>query len=350
MKQTKELIVGTYARYSSDNQRETSVDDQQRLCQEVAKKHGYTITETCVYTDKALSGTAKDNTKRLEYQKLMKSLHNKEIDVLIVDEISRMSRDAVELANLQQLIENTGLILLSVDGFTSEAEGWQLNFGLKGIVSQQSSRDTGRRIKRGLEGSLDRGYMTTRPPYGYTYKKDIDQHGNSRGTHWFIDKEQAEVVRGIFKDKEYGKTPTQIAAGLNKRKVDTKNHIKKPDGYWNTGTISRMLKNPIYRGSYEHHGSTAFRYKKNDSRKEISVVEYERENLRIVSNQLWEKVNPCFNNNLKKVKRNIRGCKYKFSGLIKCSVCERYMAVRLNRSINCSNCSEAKRLGVEQDS
>ncbi len=343
MKQTKELIVGTYARYSSDNQRETSVEDQQRLCQEVAEKHGYTIADVHVYSDKALSGTAKHNTKRLDYQKLMKALRNKEIDVLIADEISRLSRDVVELANLQQLIENTNLILLTADGFTSETGGWQLNFGLKGMVSQQSSRETSHRIKRGLEGSLDRGYMTTRPPYGYLPKKDMDERGNSRGTHWLIDKHEAEIVNGIFEDRKNGKTLTSIAKKLNSRNIPKPHKSRKGEEYWSGSNISAILKNKIYSGVYIYHGSYSYKKKASQTGKIMKAVEYPRPQLSIISDQVWKEVNAKTHSGT-----NYGGGKHKYSGLIKCSVCFCYMSVAKGGGIHCSSCYQARSVGKER--
>ena len=48
------MKVAIYARYSSENQREASIEDQFRICREFARKQGWIIAGE--YSDHAISG------------------------------------------------------------------------------------------------------------------------------------------------------------------------------------------------------------------------------------------------------------------------------------------------------
>lgn len=97
--------AAVYARYSTDLQRETSLDDQIKRCHEIAQRHGYQVSNDLIFTDAALSGTSKHTALREGYQKLLAALEDGKIDVLIVDEFSRLSRDAVDQAQLMRFFE-----------------------------------------------------------------------------------------------------------------------------------------------------------------------------------------------------------------------------------------------------
>ena len=48
------MRAAIYARYSSDNQREASIEDQVRICRDRIEREGWTLVE--VYSDAAVSG------------------------------------------------------------------------------------------------------------------------------------------------------------------------------------------------------------------------------------------------------------------------------------------------------
>ena len=78
-----------YARYSSDKQRDASIDDQFRNCQKYAEREGWEVVET--YEDRAVSGAAKAD--RPGYRAMLADADNERFEVLIVDDLSRLSRD-----------------------------------------------------------------------------------------------------------------------------------------------------------------------------------------------------------------------------------------------------------------
>lgn len=80
------MKVVIYARYSSENQRESSIEDQCRNCEAFAARQGWTISHK--YSDRAISGSTHE---RPDYQKLLRDAESKSFDVLLV-EISRASQ------------------------------------------------------------------------------------------------------------------------------------------------------------------------------------------------------------------------------------------------------------------
>ncbi|MEO8839759.1 MAG: recombinase family protein, partial [Herbaspirillum sp.] len=180
-------VVAIYARYSSDQQRETSIDDQIRRCREVAEKHGWSVDPEFIFSDAALSGTEKHLHKREGYKKLIELWESGKVNVIIIDEFSRFTRDAVEQALIMRRFENNQRVrMITADGIDTSQANWQLQVGLMGIVGQQTIRDTQHRVERGMVGALERGYMIAPPAFGYKFKRHFDSLGNRVGTDWEI--------------------------------------------------------------------------------------------------------------------------------------------------------------------
>ena len=53
-----------YARYSDEKQRETSIEDQIRRCQELGKQHSLNMNDVLVFSDAAITGRAEGDEKR----------------------------------------------------------------------------------------------------------------------------------------------------------------------------------------------------------------------------------------------------------------------------------------------
>ena len=77
-----------YARYSTDEQRPTSIEDQVRRCREKAAKEGFEVEDRWVFSDSAITGKAKGRSKRLSYQRLMDAIGDRLVDVVFIDEVS----------------------------------------------------------------------------------------------------------------------------------------------------------------------------------------------------------------------------------------------------------------------
>ncbi len=95
-----------YARYSSENQRDTSIEDQVRRCTGYAQQRGWQVAH--VHEDRAVSGVT---MQRPGYQALMREVRKRAVDVVIVDDLSRLSRDTAKA--MRALID---LLYHDIDG------------------------------------------------------------------------------------------------------------------------------------------------------------------------------------------------------------------------------------------
>lgn len=80
-----------YARYSSDNQTEQSIEGQLRVCQDYAQRNDILILNT--YIDRAMTGT---NDNRPDFQQMLKDSYKKEWNYVLVYKLDRFSRDKYE--------------------------------------------------------------------------------------------------------------------------------------------------------------------------------------------------------------------------------------------------------------
>ena len=92
----RKLRVAIYARYSTDGQKETSIDDQVRACRETAARQGLADAEFVEFSDDAITGSQKGTHKREQYHAMRESVKRGEIDVLICDQQCRLARHAME--------------------------------------------------------------------------------------------------------------------------------------------------------------------------------------------------------------------------------------------------------------
>ncbi len=99
MDNSQPMRYAIYARYSSDLQRQSSIEDQIRKCDEHGKAQGWVPAKGRIYTDEAISGVT---TQRPGLQRMLAAAiaANPPFDVILVDDTSRISRnlsDAVQL-------------------------------------------------------------------------------------------------------------------------------------------------------------------------------------------------------------------------------------------------------------
>src|SRR4051794_35984010 len=95
-----------YARYSSDRQSPTSIDDQIRKCRDFAERAGYDVLDDHIYADEALSGADRPNLQRLiDTTKRVP----RNFDVVFVDDTSRLARDLVQMKSFSRDLEFLGI-------------------------------------------------------------------------------------------------------------------------------------------------------------------------------------------------------------------------------------------------
>jgi DNA invertase Pin-like site-specific DNA recombinase len=182
------MRVAIYARYSTDLQRDASIEDQIRVCRARAEREGWPVVEA--YTDHATSGAT---TLRPGYQALLAALRASTFDVVLAESLDRFSRDLEHIALFfKQCVFHKVRIHTLAEGDVSE-----LHIGLKGTMGALYLKDLAEKTRRGLEGRVYAGRSTGAPAYGYTVVRKFREDGQlDRGLRE-IDPQQAVVVKRL---------------------------------------------------------------------------------------------------------------------------------------------------------
>jgi DNA invertase Pin-like site-specific DNA recombinase len=195
----KTLRAAIYTRYSSDNQREASIEDQIEVCRRYAQLQGWTIVE--VYADHALSGASRF---RPAFQQMQVDAEARRFDVIIVEALDRLSRKLADVADLHDRLTFLGLKLHAVN----IGEITPMHAAVLGMMAQAYLKDLGKRTRRGQLGRALKGKIPGGKAYGY----DVLPAGADGAGERSINAAEAAVVRRIFELFTAGVSPREIAA------------------------------------------------------------------------------------------------------------------------------------------
>jgi len=281
--------VALYARYSSDNQREASIDDQLRICREQAKREKWKIVGT--YKDAGISGASM--ILRPGVQALLQDAQAGQFDMVLAEALDRISRDQADVATLFKHLKFAGVPIVTL----AEGEISELHVGLKGTMNALFLKDLAAKTHRGIRGRVEDGKSGGGLCYGYKVVKKLDSRGDPIRGDREIDEAEANVVRRILREYAEGISPRVIAKTLNEEGVPG------PEGrLWNDTTIhghtkrgTGILNNELYIGRLIWN---RLRYLKDPSTgKRVSRLNPESEwivkdvpDLRIVDDELWQAV------------------------------------------------------------
>lgn len=221
-----------YARYSSDNQREESIEGQLRECKGYAEKNGITVLTT--YIDRALSAKT-DN--RPEFQKMIKDSSKNLFDIVLVWKLDRFARNRYDSAHYKSILrKNRVKVVSAMETIADDSTGILLESLLEGYAEFYSA-ELAEKVKRGqTENALKGKSNGGRPAFGYTLDKE---------RYYQINPITVPIVLEVFNAYASGKTIKMIVDDLNNRGI--KNSA---GGKFTINIITAMLKNRKYIGEY----------------------------------------------------------------------------------------------------
>ena len=155
-----------YARYSSDLQSPTSIEDQHQLCRAYAERRSWAVVS--LFEDAALSGFGIEH--RPGYQQLLAAALSSPaaFEVVLVEDLSRLTRDMAELLRVTTRLRLKGVELVGVsDGIATSQQGAKMHVAVKGLVNELYLDDLRDKTHRGLSGSVARGMSAGGRLYGY---------------------------------------------------------------------------------------------------------------------------------------------------------------------------------------
>jgi site-specific DNA recombinase len=330
------MRAAIYARFSSDLQSETSIEDQARLCRSRADVLRVEVDR--LFSDQAVSGST-PVAARPGGRELLEAALAGRFSVLILEGLDRLSRDSVEQETIVRRLEHRGVRIVGVsDGYDSDLGARKLVRGVRGLLNELYLDDLRAKTHRGLVGQVERGFHAGGLSFGY---RSVAVDGGHRLE---VDAEQADVVRSIFARYAEGWSCQRIAADLNARGV------RGPRGTWSVSALfgsprkgSGVLNNELYCGRYiwnrsrwTTHPETGRRERVDRPRSEWRVEE--RPELRIVDKATWSAVRDRFESPRREGGGRGRGGAPTtlFAGILRCGRCGGAMVKIDARSYGCA--------------
>ena len=230
-----EQIGVIYARYSSHNQKEESIEQQIAECSDFAAKNGIRIVG--IYADKAVSGRS---DRRPNFQRMMRDAEKRQFQIVVAYKSNRIARNMLNALQYEARLDLLGIkTLYAKEEFGNTAAG---RFALRTMmnVNQFYSENMGEDIKRGMVDNANECKVNGMLPLGYVKSKE---------GKYAIAPDEAAVVREIFDSVLKDVSVAEIARSLNQRGIHTKLGRE-----WNKNSFHIMLKNDNYIGVYRHSG------------------------------------------------------------------------------------------------
>jgi len=223
-----------YARYSSDNQREESIEGQIRECKEYAKKHGITVLNS--YIDRAFSAKT-DN--RPEFQRMIKDSAKRLFDVVIIWKLDRFSRNRYDSAHNKAILRKNGVKVVSAtEAIAEDSTGILLESLLEGYAEFYSAELSEKVIRGRTENALKCKWNGGVLPVGL--KVDEDKR-------YVIDPLTAPLALEAFQMYADGKTVKVIAERLSEKGICSRHGAP-----MTVNSITNMLRNRKYIGEYKY--------------------------------------------------------------------------------------------------
>ena len=225
-----------YARYSSHNQREESIEGQIRVCTEYAESKGYTVINN--YIDRAMSGKT-DN--RPAFQQMIADSSKKLFNVIIVYKIDRFSRDKYDSAIYKRQLKQNGVsVAYAAENIPDTPEGIILESLMEGFAEYYSA-ELAQKVKRGMQENALKGKANGSP-------RTLGYITNENRTFNILESE-ANTVKKIFELYLEGQKQSEIINYLNIHGMKTAKGVQ-----FKKNDINRIITNEKYIGVYKHSG------------------------------------------------------------------------------------------------
>lgn len=318
------MKAGIYVRVSTDKEsQETSLEYQEIACRDFAKANGFEVYT--VYQD-VFTGTKSGRyNKRNGYNKMIEDALDKNIDVIIVKDLSRLSRNSLELEFLRNRVISKDFHIVTLNGDIDSIKGNISLFSTYILIYSEESKVTSIRTKQSKKTMAKNGMFTgSIPPYGY-YTID--------GKLYIRDDDSPKIVKRIFNSYISGKSAESIAKILTEEDIPTPSQLarkKNASSKWHATTIRKMLVNQHYIGNLVQGKTeainTIYKSRVNNSKDDYIVVKNTHEP--IISKEQFNLVNDTIES--RKPNTKVSKKTHLFSNLIYCETCGKAMSLRKN--------------------
>lgn len=314
---TQPFKIALYIRVSTEEQAENpegSIRNQEeRLRQAIGYKNTFANFGEIrgVYVDPGISAK---NMRRPKLQELLRAIRQKEIDLVMVTELSRLSRNTRDFIEMWDMMRAHGCRFTSLreDFDTTNAAGELVLFQLMNL-SQFERRQTSERVEASIAIRSSRGlYNGGSVPLGYKTIQD-------KAGYLEVAPDEAEMIRAAFSAFLREGSLSHAALWLNNNGYKPRQYTQgggglKRVGHFTVDNLQRMLRNKVYIGikCYTVKGES----------KEAKAVWPA-----IIDAVTFERVGQVLDKNLAKYKPYKRGrVPYLFTGVLNCATCGQAMS------------------------
>ena len=306
------MTCAIYIRVSSEKQvKGYSLDAQEKLAIEFCKKNNWDYQ---IFREAGRSADKENLDNRPELRKILDLALEKKIQYCFVTELDRLSRNRMTLTFIKREFRENNVKIVTL-GRTYDLDDVDDDFWseFEGLFAWRENRIRVKRSQRGkLEAALKGKWMGSGVlPYGY--KKDKDKF-------LIPDEEEMAIYKMMVDWSLEGKGANAIARLLNDMQIPTRGLKFGRIFKWKSGTILRILKNPLYKGELIYKGH-----------KTVGAA--------LISKEKWQEIQDNLNKNYNNAKRNTKRF-YLLRGLLYCKKCGRKLfgLIKPNRHMLCYCC------------
>ena len=237
------MKIACYARKSNDKENDSIVNQFSIMENYIAKQTDLSGKEIIRFSDDGFSGI---NTNRDDFQELLSRIRSREIDCIVVKDLSRLGRNYLDVIKLtDSIFPFMGIRVISIsDGYDSKYKSdseIDLPLAFKAILNEFYVTELSDKQKKSYAHRIRNGALYGKLSFGYFYGEKSNEGRHNRAV--LIDEKKAEIVREMFALCLCGKSTLDITRTLNEREISS------PGGkQWGISTVSRMLKNTDYIG------------------------------------------------------------------------------------------------------
>ena len=229
-------VAAIYARFSSDNQRDESIEIQVERCTEVIDRERWQLGE--VYTDFAMTGT---NDERPAFRRCMADGVAGAYDVLVIYKHDRFARNIEISRRYKRMLRDAGVRIVSArEGESEDTPDGFLHEGMDELFAEYYSRNLSVLIKGGISKNAENCKVSGRRIFGYRADE---------GDRYAIDDDEAAIVREMFDRYVGGDTVNDLEGWIREKGV-----LSTRGNPLSKHTITKMLKNDAYCGVYRYAG------------------------------------------------------------------------------------------------
>jgi DNA invertase Pin-like site-specific DNA recombinase len=264
--------VGLYLRFSKDDGQacdSSSIQTQKLMLEKYCGDNGYKIYD--FYIDDGYTGL---NFDRPDFQRLLRDIENKKVNLVITKDLSRLGRDYIQTGHYVEIYffdHNVRYIAVNDNVDTAKPDSGEF-MPFKNIFNNMYSRDISKKVKAAKRQRAYHGmFINPQAPYGY--KKDPNNKNKL-----IIDGEAAEVVKEIFRFALEGKGRYAIANSLTEQNVLIPSALKTAQGLkgfahyrkggnevfdtvWKYSTVGCILSDQVYVGDMVNRKYEVINYK-----------------------------------------------------------------------------------------